>query len=240
MESRFGHDFSGVRVHDDPVAAESARAVNARAYTVGEDIAFASGQYDPNSHSGSHLLAHELAHTIQQRGLQRSSNGVSMSHDSEYVRLEREADSAAAAVTKGATPNVTRSASQPILSRADPTTPVPRHRRAGEIHRYRKKQSRSSELTRTTSVTPTEVYTTPSTAATLSLRRVRIDVFYHAADERTERLRHLFSGWPVKDSSQRRFAGTGKTKTALWQERPVTEDLQVIWVQKVGWVGGEH
>src|ERR1051325_11730862 len=48
MESRFGQDFSGVRVHTDGVAAQSARDVNAHAYTVGQDIAFASGRYEPN------------------------------------------------------------------------------------------------------------------------------------------------------------------------------------------------
>ena len=67
MESRFGHDFSQVRVHTDARAAESARAVNARAYTVGRDIAFGSGQYTPGSSTGQRLLAHELAHVMQQQ-----------------------------------------------------------------------------------------------------------------------------------------------------------------------------
>ena len=66
MESRFGHDFSQVRVHSDARAAESARAVNARAYTVGRDVVFGSGQYAPGSSTGQHLLAHELTHVIQQ------------------------------------------------------------------------------------------------------------------------------------------------------------------------------
>ena len=66
MESRFGHDFSGVRVHDDALAAASARAVDARAYTVGNDIVFDRGEYQPQSSRGRWLLAHELAHTMQQ------------------------------------------------------------------------------------------------------------------------------------------------------------------------------
>lgn len=66
MEPRFGHDFSQVRVHSDGQAAESAQAVNARAYTVGRDIVFGGGQYDPRSEPGRNLLAHELTHTIQQ------------------------------------------------------------------------------------------------------------------------------------------------------------------------------
>src|SRR5262249_24053237 len=68
MEPRFGHDFSGVRVHTDSQAAESARAVNALAYTVGRDVVFGSGQYAPGMTAGRKLLAHELAHTIQQAG----------------------------------------------------------------------------------------------------------------------------------------------------------------------------
>jgi hypothetical protein len=68
MEPRFGRDFSGVHVHSDERAAQSARAVNARAYTVGQDIVFAPGQFDPSSSEGRHLLAHELAHTLQGGG----------------------------------------------------------------------------------------------------------------------------------------------------------------------------
>lgn len=68
MERRFGHDFCDVRVHTDARAVESARAVNARAYTVGRDVVFAGGQYAPDTTAGRALLAHELAHTLQQRG----------------------------------------------------------------------------------------------------------------------------------------------------------------------------
>jgi hypothetical protein len=66
MESRFGHNFSRVRVHADMKANESARAVDALAYTVGNNIVFGSGQYDPQTPAGRRLLAHELAHTLQQ------------------------------------------------------------------------------------------------------------------------------------------------------------------------------
>ncbi len=67
MEARFGHDFGRVRIHADARAAESARAVNAHAYTVGAHIAFAPGRFAPTTADGRRLLAHELAHTIQQR-----------------------------------------------------------------------------------------------------------------------------------------------------------------------------
>jgi Domain of unknown function (DUF4157) len=67
MEQRFGHDFARVRVHRDARAAESARAVNALAYTVGQDVVFAAGRYVPGTSEGRQLLAHELTHTVQQR-----------------------------------------------------------------------------------------------------------------------------------------------------------------------------
>ena len=66
MESRFGHDFSHVRVHTDKRAAESASAINALAYTVGSNVVFGSGRYAPDAIIGQRLLAHELAHVIQQ------------------------------------------------------------------------------------------------------------------------------------------------------------------------------
>jgi len=66
MEFRFDRDFSDVRIHTDSQAAETARSLNARAFTVGRDIVFGDGQYMPESKSGKHLLAHELAHVIQQ------------------------------------------------------------------------------------------------------------------------------------------------------------------------------
>jgi hypothetical protein len=67
MESRFGHNFAQVRVHADAQAAESARAVNALAYTAGSNIVFGGGQYAPTTSEGKKLLAHELTHVMQQR-----------------------------------------------------------------------------------------------------------------------------------------------------------------------------
>jgi hypothetical protein len=66
MESRFGHDFSQVRVYTDAPAARSAQALGARAYTYGRDLVFAPGAYEPHTAAGQRLLAHELAHVVQQ------------------------------------------------------------------------------------------------------------------------------------------------------------------------------
>lgn len=69
FEPRFGYNFSGVRVHTGDAAAEAARAVQARAYTVGPDIVFGGGEYQPTSGEGRWLIAHELAHVVQQSGV---------------------------------------------------------------------------------------------------------------------------------------------------------------------------
>ncbi len=66
METRFGYDFSRVRVHTDGEAATSARAVSAHAYTVGQNVVFASGKFAPDTAAGRKLLAHELTHVVQQ------------------------------------------------------------------------------------------------------------------------------------------------------------------------------
>jgi hypothetical protein len=68
MEPRFGFDFSSIRIHTDPLAGDLADGLNAHAFTIGNHIAFARGRYQPQSPEGGHLLAHELAHVVQQGG----------------------------------------------------------------------------------------------------------------------------------------------------------------------------
>ncbi len=93
MESRFGQDFGDVRVHTDGAAGESARSVNAQAYTVGSNIVFQRDKYDPSSTEGRHMLAHELTHVVQQRSGPvdgtDAGGGVKVSDPSD--RFEREA-----------------------------------------------------------------------------------------------------------------------------------------------------
>jgi hypothetical protein len=96
MESRFGHDFSGVRVHTDSRAAESARAVNALAYTVGRNVVFDSGRYTPQTQPGQKLMAHELTHVVQQGS---QFTGQSLQIESSNTLAEQNADSVAEAVT---------------------------------------------------------------------------------------------------------------------------------------------
>jgi len=99
MESGFGQDLSQVRVHDGPAAAQAARSADALAYTAGNDIVFGAGQYSPSTEGGSALLAHEVAHTIQQGGVQYRAAGAPAAGTD--MGLEAEADRAAAAVVAG-------------------------------------------------------------------------------------------------------------------------------------------
>ena len=71
MEKSFGYSFKDVRIHSNARAADANQKIRARAFTLGRDIYFNSGQYDPHSTEGKRLLAHELTHVIQQRGGQR-------------------------------------------------------------------------------------------------------------------------------------------------------------------------
>ena len=91
METELGHDFRRVRVHTNARASESARAVNAVAYTVGTDIVFASGSYQPQTHGGRHLIAHELVHTLQQNSQPRGQQ-AKLEIGEENDEFEGEAD----------------------------------------------------------------------------------------------------------------------------------------------------
>ena len=126
MEPRFGHSFADVRVHAGGRAAASAEAVGAHAYTVGRDVVFGSGKYAPASADGRRLIAHELAHVVQQSGgapALRPSLAIGPVDAPE----EREAAAAADAVASGRAAVVGIGASA-ILARA------PRRPGTEELH----------------------------------------------------------------------------------------------------------
>jgi len=100
MESRLGHEFKNVRVHTDAQASESAKSLGAKAYTTGNNVVFAAGEYEPRTIEGQQRIAHELTHVIQQRqsGLVAWRNDqISSPHDSS----EREADVVGRTVARG-------------------------------------------------------------------------------------------------------------------------------------------
>jgi Domain of unknown function (DUF4157) len=123
FESGFGQDFSRVRVHDDAHAHDSARALNARAYAAGDHLVFGAGQYRPDTPSGQALLAHELAHSVQQTGLAMKADGPLPAGAD--ARLEAEADRAAIDVLSGRGVSALSRAAQPAVFRVDANTTSP-------------------------------------------------------------------------------------------------------------------
>ena len=119
MEPRFGHDFSRVRVHTDAKAAQSANALGAQAYTLGPNIVFGAGQFSPQ---GSRLLAHELAHHVQQES--RSPIGE-MEIAPEHTPLETEATTAADSVVNGKPVSSLTSAAPRIQRQKTPAATTP-------------------------------------------------------------------------------------------------------------------
>ena len=119
MESHFGADFGGVRVHDSGEAAASAQAVNANAYTVGNDVVFNTGAYRPDTAEGQHTLAHELTHVVQQRSgpVDGTPTGDGIALSDPQDRFEQEAEAAATSIARS---------SEPAAGDGDAAAPVQR------------------------------------------------------------------------------------------------------------------
>lgn len=135
FEPRFGHDFSGVRVHTDGRADESTQAVNSLAYTVGEDVVFRAGNYAPGTSEGRKLLAHELAHTVQQKSAGPLQNRLAVAQPGDA--FEQEADSVAERVMAGLHAGVFHSAGDIAIQRQTPgddnAKNLPEKKEAGEV-----------------------------------------------------------------------------------------------------------
>jgi hypothetical protein len=95
MEFRFGYDFSNVRIHADERSARSANSIRALAYTVGNDIVFGKGQYNTSTIEGKRLVAHELAHIVQQQGETVDRRNGKLAFEPSSSLFEREAEQAA-------------------------------------------------------------------------------------------------------------------------------------------------
>lgn len=121
METRFGHDFSQVRVHADARAAESARALDALAYTVGSDVVFGTGTLAPETREGKRLLAHELTHVVQQRGVTSLAAAKELRVDAPDSAAEAEAQRVGSAIACAAAvpPIEAPLGSAQLVSRAD-------------------------------------------------------------------------------------------------------------------------
>ena len=123
LESATGAGLGGVRVHTDEHAQTASSSINARAFARGQDIHFAPGQYDPASAGGQHLIAHEVAHTIQQSSAPRAkADGPSVSSPTDSFEVE--ADRFADAFVGGSTAPISTGASQTTAFRAPDPAPV--------------------------------------------------------------------------------------------------------------------
>ena len=133
MEQRFAHDFSGVRVHSDSQAAGSAAALQARAYTLGKHLVFGAGQYAAGSAAGQRLIAHELAHVVQQSGsAARLQPKLGLSQRGDVH--EHQADMAAARVMAGQPVGPILTPAPAMIQREEPAAAAPEEKKEpGEI-----------------------------------------------------------------------------------------------------------
>lgn len=130
LESSLRADLSSVRVHTGAESAAAASAVGAVAYTTGQNIHFGAGKYDPDSPAGQSLIAHEVAHTVQQRGVsadvRQDKLEVSSPGDAHEIEAEAFAQSFVAGDTATVTPVTASSVSRMVISRAPPNAaPAP-------------------------------------------------------------------------------------------------------------------
>lgn len=134
FEPRFGHDFSHVRVHTDANAAESTNAMNAVAYAVGHNLVFGKGQYSPETHAGRRLVAHELAHSIQQGPQALNNTFVQREMAAGDPEVEQEVIGAGATVQAAAQEAVDLAAPAKGKKKPKPKKPArPQHQIAVDI-----------------------------------------------------------------------------------------------------------
>jgi hypothetical protein len=121
MEQRMGQDFSDVRIHTGGKADESARSISAQAYTVGSDVVFRSGAFQPGTPTGQRVIAHELAHVVQQKAGPvagtSAPGGIRLSNPSDP--FEQAAEETARGVTAQASPVPTAIATEASVQRVD-------------------------------------------------------------------------------------------------------------------------
>ena len=127
LESSYGADLGQVKVHTDTAASAAAHAVHAHAFTTGQDIYFRAGQYNPGTAGGDKLLAHEVAHTVQQGPsgdtVARQAESPNLQISEPGDRVEREAEAAADRAVRGQ-PASLRSTGPGVARLADSPTPM--------------------------------------------------------------------------------------------------------------------
>ncbi|ADW69491.1 eCIS core domain-containing protein [Granulicella tundricola] len=254
MEPRFGRDFSGVRVHHDAEAAESARAVDAHAYTVGQHIAFDQGRYDPGSSSGQHLLAHELAHTVQQGSVSTAPSVLPYGNTPEYNHLENEAEAMAHAVMDRGYVAPAVSHAGPVLSRAKappkPVAPTASNKRpkdtsaatASASAEVQTESARDWTNVKTPELKKAGVKAYAFNAANPGIIAVQMSAALELPKEKgsssVEDLWKSRASAGALEAIIELASGEAKTRSGLKQTRPPTAELRKIWLSKVGWTYG--
>lgn len=211
MEQRFGRDFSAVRIHTGPRGAHAADALKARAFTYGEHVTFASGEYHPATESGQRLLAHELAHVAQQGAapLQSSASAIPA-------------------------PNRDRMATGPSISSASPGT-VARSHPPQPKEKVEIKLGSAGKLTGL----KFEVWPEESTAGTTQgLKSFHIDKLILPPSKGANALR-VYERYATGNALAATVDVGGSAKAALWQERADTDTLRDRWLDQRGWPTGK-
>lgn len=118
LEPHFGHSLDNIRIFSDDRADQLSQDFDAEAFTVGQDIFFAQGNYDPGSEWGRHLLTHEVAHAVQQRGTRAKTDDLgSLPVAGRHSHSESEAHTATHAVTRGQSAPALTAGAGPVVSR---------------------------------------------------------------------------------------------------------------------------
>ncbi len=217
FEHRFGADLADVRVHTGPPAAANAQRLRAEAYTVGRHIVFAGGRYQPSTPRGIDLLAHEIAHTVQQRGAPAGlpSTDVGAAPTSTEHQADRaaalalrgppERGAAAAALSRTSRPQVAR---RPIAWQTMPEVELPDGQKVDQRENYRPGVAR---------------FMVPLLPLPAEKGPV-LDRYVAAANAQALEATLCFPA-----------GGGGALRTGLWQSRAEPPDLRRRWFAKVGW-----
>lgn len=235
LEHRFGRSLADVRVHDDKRAAQSALAAGALAYTVGQDIYFGEGVYQPDARPGLEVLAHEVAHTIQQHGVARGAAPTGET-PAESI-LEREASAAARLAVVG--PPVAGLAGQALRARrATPVVSFLKGRKWVDLPR-KKLEPKGIETEGGKVEKWAQLAGEPAVGAFkipefhLPEGKGPVKAIYEAAASA--------GSLEAKVGFSDKTAKTvdGKPFAALWQGRAPTAELRDNWLAKVGWSKAE-
>ncbi len=168
MEAAFGHDFSRVRVHTDGQAASLSLSLNARAFTIGSDVAFGASEYRPGTPVGDALIAHELAHVAQQGGATTAAAPLQKGEGT-YNALEEDADVSA----MGAVVSLWSGAKGGLAKVAQNT--MPRLRSGLRLSRCKDESAPSGAAKSAPTGTPTTVPSAAPPMKTVSLHIVHLE-----------------------------------------------------------------